>query len=319
MLSPDYAGLRLKSRAVLAPMSGISTLPFRILCNELGAGLTFTEFACAAAIVRNKGRAECKVFDRIKTASEETPRAVQLFSANEKDLVEAIEFVEKDFDLIDLNFGCPSQKIAGGGCGAYLLKEPAKLVALVKTAVECTHKPVTCKFRMGWDKPVLHEFVERVIRAGIQGLAVHARTALQGYSGQADWEYIRKIKALAAVPVIGNGDIHSAPEAQEKLDKGYCDIAMIGRAAWNNPGIFSEVGKKPLPSRVRILERYFELIQKYPFTGLVDIKAQVSGMISGLPHAKGARMRITQAKSTQEVRNAALECVRKASLNRVLT
>ncbi|MEK6821101.1 MAG: tRNA-dihydrouridine synthase family protein, partial [archaeon] len=279
-----YAGLRLDSPAVLAPMSGVSTLPFRLLCKELGAGLTFTEFASAIAIARNlEGRASnAKVLDRVTTVKEEHPVGVQLFAPEEKDLITAIEFVEKDFDLVDINFGCPSPKITGGGCGAFLLQSPEKLISLLKAAVSVSSKPVTCKLRMGWKEPVLHSFVSKIEDAGVKGITLHARTALQAYTGTADWEYIKKIKQLISIPLIGNGDIHSASEVHQRIDQGYCDLVMIGRAAWNHPGIFSEVaGKQTLPLE-ELLEKYFALCKKYPITDLSDVKAQVSGMFSGM-------------------------------------
>ncbi len=310
MATFSYAGLKLVSPAVLAPMSGVSTLPFRLLCKELGAGLTYTEFASAIAIARNLEKEKKNpVFDRVQTVKEEHPCGVQLFAPNEKDLGIAIEYVEKDFDLVDINFGCPSPKITGGGCGAFLLKEPEKLISLVKAAVSISSKPVTCMLRMGWDKPVLHEFVEKIENAGVQGIAVHARTALQGYSGVADWNYIKKIKQLISIPVIGNGDIHFAKDVHEKIVGNYCDLVMIGRAAWNHPGIFSEIMGKETPTKSEILRRYFSLCQKYPITDLSDAKAQVSGMLSGLPNVKKARVEMMQAKEWELVKNIALAAV----------
>ena len=292
----SYAGLRLESPAVLAPMSGVSTLPFRLLCKELGAALTYTEFASAIAIARNlENRASNnKVFKRVLTVKEERPCAVQLFAPQEKDLITAIEYVEKEFDIIDINFGCPSPKITGGGCGAYLLKEPEKMIGLLKAAVSISKKPVTCKLRMGWDKPVLHEFVSKIENAGVQGMAVHARTALQGYSGAADWNYIKKIKQMISIPLIGNGDIHSAADVIDKIENKYCDLVMIGRQAWNRPEIFAEIAGKEIPSKEKLLQRYFELVNEHAVTDLVDVKAQVSGMLSGLPHIKKMRVELMQ-------------------------
>ncbi len=311
MPSFEYAGLRLESPAVLAPMSGVSTLPFRLLCKELGAGLTYTEFASAIAISRNleNKASNNKVFGRIATVPEERPCGVQLFAPHEKDLMTAIEFVERDFDLIDLNFGCPSPKITGGGCGAYLLKQPEKLISLITAAVTCTKKPVTCKLRIGWDKPILHEFVQKIENAGVQGIAIHARTAQQGYSGKADWEYIKKIKAMVSIPVIGNGDIQNASEVNEKINAEYCDFVMIGRAAWNNPSVFSEIRGEKIPGKNEILQKYFSWVKKYPITELMDVKAQVSGMMSGLPNVKRARVEIMQAKEMENVKNIALAVV----------
>lgn len=285
-------------------MSGVSTLPFRLLCKELGAGLTYTEFASAIAIARNvegKRTSNNKVFDRVKTVKEEHPVGVQLFAPNEKDLCTAIEFVESDFDLVDINFGCPSPKITGGGCGAFLLKTPEKIISLIEAAVSISKKPITCKLRMGWDKPVLHEFVQQIENAGVEGIAVHARTAQQGYSGKADWEYIKKIKNLVSIPVIGNGDVSSASDVLEKIEKKYCDFVMIGRAAWNNPSIFSEVAGDDVPSRGEVLKKYFAFCKKHPVSDLSDIKAQVSGMLSGLHGVKHVRVRLMGAKDLDEV------------------
>lgn len=300
----SYAGLKLTSPAVLAPMSGVSTLPFRLLCKELGAGLTYTEFASAIAIARNvegKKTNNNKVFARVKTVKEEHPVGVQLFAPNENDLCTAIEFVEKDFDLVDINFGCPSPKITKGGCGAFLLREPEKMLALIRSAVSVSKKPITCKLRMGWDVPVLHEFVRKIEDAGVKGIAVHARTAQQGYSGKADWDYIKKIKNLVSIPVIGNGDVNTASDMLDKIEKNYCDLVMIGRAAWNNPAIFSEVAGREIPSRSEILKKYFAWCQKYPVSDLVDVKAQVSGMLAGLHGVKQIRVRLMQAKDLEEV------------------
>lgn len=302
----SYAGLRLESPAVLAPMSGVSTLPFRLLCKELGAALTYTEFASAIAIARNlENRASNnKVFKRVLTVKEEHPCVVQLFAPQEKDLMTAIEYVEKQFDMVDINFGCPSPKITGGGCGAFLLREPKKMIALIRAAVSVSSKPVTCKLRMGWDKPVLHEFVEKIQDAGVKGIAVHARTAQQAYSGKADWDYIKKIKSLLSIPVIGNGDIHSAQEVFEKLDGNYCDLVMIGRAAWNSPEIFAQVAKKEIPSKEKMLQRYFELVEQYSVTDLVDVKAQVSGMLSGIPNIKKVRVQLMKAQDVDGIKKA---------------
>lgn len=308
----SYAGLKLSSPAVLAPMSGVSTLPFRLLCKELGAGLTYTEFASAIAIARSvegKRVSNNKVFARVKTVKEEHPVGVQLFAPHEKDLCTAIEYVEKDFDLVDINFGCPSPKITGGGCGAFLLKTPEKIISLIEAAVSVSKKPITCKLRMGWDKPVLHEFVQQIENAGVEGIAVHARTAQQGYSGKADWEYIKKIKGLVSIPVIGNGDVSSASDVLEKIEKKYCDLVMVGRAAWNNPTIFSEVAGMNIPARSDVLKKYFAWCEKYPVSDLTDIKAQVSGMLSGLTGVKRVRVELMQARDLSGVKKISLEAV----------
>lgn len=304
----SYVGLKLASPAVLAPMSGVSTLPFRLLCKELGAGLTYTEFASAIAISRNlEGRASNnRVFNRVQTVKQEHPMGVQLFAPEEKDLCTAIEFVEKDFDLVDINFGCPSPKITGGGCGAFLLKNPEKLLSLLRAAVSVSSKPVTCKLRMGWDKPVLHEFVSKIEDTGVKGIALHARTAQQAYAGNADWAYIKRIKSLISIPLIGNGDIHSASDVQEKLDGNYCDLVMLGRSAWNNPEIFAQVAGNNIPTKTQLLSRYFELCAEHPSSDLIDIKAQVSGMLSGIPNVKKYRVQLMQEKTVDAVQAIAL-------------
>ena len=160
---------------------------------------------------------------------------------------------------------------------------------------------------MGWDVPVLHEFVRKIEDAGVKGIAVHARTAQQGYSGKVDWEYIKKIKNLVSIPVIGNGDVKNAADVMEKIDQNYCDLVMIGRAAWNNPSIFSEVAGLSVPSRAEVLEKYFAWCQKYPVSDLSDIKAQVSGMLAGLHGVKQARVGLMQAKDLEGVMRIASE------------
>jgi nifR3 family TIM-barrel protein len=304
-MKTKYAGISIDSPAVLAPMSGITSLPFRLLCRELGAGLMFTEFTSAIAIARNRDHyTERRLFDRIKTVEEEHPCGVQLFSPNEKELVEAIDFVEKDFEIIDLNFGCPSTKIVGASCGAFLLKEPEKLLSLVKAAVDCSSKSITCKLRTGYDNPVLREFVEKIQDCGVKGIALHARTAQQGYSGKADWEYIKKIHSLLSIPLIGNGDIQNASDVKEKIENDYCDLVMIGRKAWHNPAIFAEVIGKEAPSKKELLERFFVLCEKYNTTPFSDVKAIVSGIVSGMKGAKRLRTKLMQARTFEELEKA---------------
>lgn len=162
---------------------------------------------------------------------------------------------------------------------------------------------------MGYDRPVLHEFVERIQDCGIKGMALHARTALQGYSGKADWNYIKKIHSQLSIPLIGNGDIDSAQSVKEKLDNGFCDLVMIGRKAWHDPSIFAEISGKKIPSKKEILERFFVLCKKYDAVSFSDLKVQVSGMLSGMRGAKRMRVALMQAKTIGEVEKIALGAV----------
>ncbi len=226
---------KLKNPLILAPMEDVTSLAFRLLCRRYGASMAYTEQTSSIALSRGNETSE----SRINTNKEDRPVGLQLFGRNEKLLVDVAEKYGKNFDVIDLNFGCPSKNIVNQGYGSALLKEKEKIREIITYMVECLDKPVTVKMRSGFKKVEAVELVKVMENSGVSAITLHARTQEQGYSGKADWEIIKRVKETVSVPVIGNGDVRSGKDALRMLD--ITDYVMIGRAARDNPMIFKQI------------------------------------------------------------------------------
>lgn len=224
---------------VLAPMAGITDLPFRIICRELGAGLMFSEMVSAEALVREHKR----TFSMLRTDPAERPVVFQIFGADPTALADAARIVSSgEADFIDINMGCPVPKVLKSGAGSALLKDIGFAKEIMTTVVAASSVPVTVKIRLGWDSNsiIAVELAGAAEAAGIAAITVHARTKSQGFSGRADWGMIRAVKDAVEIPVIGNGDVRSGADAKRMLDETGCDGVMIGRACQGNPWIFRE-------------------------------------------------------------------------------
>ncbi len=230
--------IRLKNPLVLAPMAGITNLPFRILARRYGAALAFTEMIDADGMFYDIHRHK----KEFRTNEEDNPIAAQLFGARADTLPKAAKILEKSgATMIDLNAGCPSFKLSRKNAGAKLLTQPRLLGELIETLVSAVNIPVTAKIRAGWDDSCdALEIAHIVEDAGASAITIHARTAKMRYSGNADLSIIKSIKHELKIPVIGNGDINSPERAKDMLDKTGCDLVMIGRAALGNPFIFRD-------------------------------------------------------------------------------
>ena len=234
--------IEIKNKLVLAPMAGVTNEAFRIICKEMNAGLVMAEMVSDKAI----GFKNAKTLKMTRVNPIEHPISMQIFGADKESLVSAAKFIDEysDADIIDINMGCPVNKVAKkSGAGASLLQEPEKVYEIVKAVVEVVKKPVTVKIRIGWDFDHINcvENAKLIEKAGASAICVHGRTRSQFYSGNADLKYIKMVKEAVSIPVIGNGDITDIKSAQKMFDETGCDAIAIARGALGNPFIFREL------------------------------------------------------------------------------
>lgn len=225
--------LELENNIFLAPMAGITDLPFRLICKENGAGLVYTEMVSAKALLY--GDEKTKLL--LKTCKEEHPLAVQIFGSDLNAIAYASKYVSKIGEIVDINMGCPAPKIVKNGDGSKLLLNLDLVEKIVKTAVENASVPVTVKIRLGWDSEniVAVEAAKIIEKAGASAITVHGRTRSQYYSGQADWNMIKKVKECVSIPVIGNGDIRSGRDAKKALEQSNVDAIMVRKSiSWES-------------------------------------------------------------------------------------
>ena len=225
--------LELENNIFLAPMAGITDLPFRLICKKNGAGLVYTEMVSAKALLY--GDEKTKLL--LKTCKEEHPLAVQIFGSDLDAIAYASKYVSKIGEIVDINMGCPAPKIVKNGYGSKLLLNLDLVEKIVKTAVENASVPVTVKIRLGWDSEniVAVEAAKIIEKAGASAITVHGRTRSQYYSGQADWNMIKKVKESVSIPVIGNGDIRSGRDAKKALEQSNVDGIMVRKSiSWES-------------------------------------------------------------------------------------
>lgn len=307
----DIGTLTLKNRLIMAPMAGITNPPFRLIAKRLGAGLVVTEMVSAVGLSRGHE----KTFRYLEGSSEEKPLSVQIFGADPEIMVMATEIaIQKGADMVDINMGCPAKKVIKNGSGGALLRNPVAVAQMVKAVRKVCTVPLTVKIRAGWSAEEANflEIADIIADCGADAVTVHPRFVKQGFSGQADWRIIRKIKEKLAIPVIGNGDVFKPELALQMRKETGCDGVMIGRGALGNPWIFRHILdlEKGLEVRPPELFERKEVILSH-FTHLSQIigedrasklmRGQLLWYTKGLPHSSRFRGAFTGIKDVHSM------------------
>ncbi len=304
----------LENNLILAPMAGVTDLPFRLLCKEQGAGLLCMEMVSAKAILyKNKNTEELLAID-----PRENPVSLQIFGSDPDIMAQiAKQIEERPFDILDINMGCPVPKVVNNGDGSALMKQPLLAGRIIEKVAGAIDKPVTVKIRKGFDEEHVNavELAHIAQESGAAAVAVHGRTREQYYSGKADWDIIRQVKEAVSIPVIGNGDILSAEDVIAMREQTGCDGFMIGRGAQGNPWIFSRIlhyfetgtlAEKPTFSEVTdLLLRHakLQLACKGEYTGIREIRKHAAWYTSGYKNSSRLRGKINEVENYEQLEN----------------
>ncbi len=304
--------VELNNNCILAPMAGVSDLPFRLLCSRLGAGMTCTEMVSAKAIYFENKKTEALM----DIHPEEGAVSLQIFGSDPLIMSEiAKQIEEKPFSILDINMGCPVPKIVNNKEGSYLMKTPILAGKIIESVVKAIKKPVTVKIRRGFNEENLNavEIAHIAEESGASAICIHGRTREEYYAGKANWESIREVKERISIPVIGNGDITSAVEAKRMLDETGCDGIAIGRASRGNPWIFREVCRyletgeivnRPTDKeRKEMILLHANLQQecKGEYIGIREMRKHVSWYTAGHNHAARIRDEINKVETFEQL------------------
>lgn len=308
----SIGNVKLDSPLILAPMAGVSDLPFRVLCKEQGAGLVCTEMVSAKAILyKNKNTESLMEID-----SSEHPVSLQLFGSDPDVISEiAARIEDQPFDILDINMGCPVPKVVNNHEGSALMKDPKLVREIISKTARAIKKPVTVKFRRGFDEDHINavEIAKIAQDSGAAAVAVHGRTREQYYTGTADWEIIRKVKEAVSIPVIGNGDVDSPKKAVQMMQQTGCDGVMIARAAQGDPWIFSRIlnymktgellegPSKEEAIGIMLRHARMQLEHKGEYRGIREMRKHISWYTAGFPHSAKLRREINEIETYQEL------------------
>ena len=308
----QIGNVKLPNNIALGPMAGVTDLPFRILCKEQGAGLIYTEMVSAKGIYYNNKNTE----DLLRVEETERPVALQLFGSDPQIMSEmAKKIEERNFDILDINMGCPVPKIVNNGEGSALMKNPILAGQIVEAMAKAIKKPVTVKIRRGFfkDECSAPEFAKVLEQSGAAAIAVHGRTREQFYSGEADWEVIRKVKEAVKVPVIGNGDIFTPMDAKRMMEETGCDGVMIARGARGNPWIFKQteeylrsgiLPEKPsFDEVIEMIKRHAVLITEFKgeYLGIREMRKHVAWYTTGYKGSAKLRGQINEVETMEQL------------------
>ena len=302
--------VELQNNIILAPMAGLTDLPFRLVCEKYNPGLVVTEMVSSRALYYN----DEKTKQLLKMNGEKRPISVQIFGSDIESMAYGANYVSKIADIVDINMGCPAPKIVKNGDGSKLLLDLNKVYEIVKTVVRNSTVPVTVKIRKGWDSEhiVAVEAAKAIESAGASAIAVHGRTRAEYYTGVADWDIIKKVKDNVSIPVIGNGDIRSPEDAKRIFEQTNCDGIMIGRATLGKPWILEQIrtyldnGTIRKISNEEKLETILnhiklEIEEKGEYTGVREMRKHICFYLKGLPGASTVRDKINHLDSKKDV------------------
>ena len=303
--------VELENNIILAPMAGVTDLPFRKICKKYGnPGLVCNEMVSSKAIIYK----DEKTLTMIKNDEEKRPISMQIFGNDPKVMKEAAKFMCEYTDILDINMGCPAPKLVKNGDGSKLLLNLDLVKEITEEVVEVSNKPVTVKIRKGWDTNhvVAIQAAKIIESAGADAIIIHGRTREEFYSGQADWDIIKQVKQEVKIPVIGNGDIKSEEDAKRMFEETGVDGIMVGRAALGNPWIFKQIsyyletGEKlpeiSLKEKYEVILEHFDLLlkEKGEYTATREIRKHIAWYVKGMPNATVIRDKINSVESEMD-------------------